>query len=172
MKWSIRRLTRISIRAGSGSRNRLRFYASCGLNPWLPTRDAGIRSRMPGSSRCRSSGRSQSGSEGRSKPRSSGPARLGDGWLPNFRSYADAQTALVTIRRTLEKAGRDPAAFGIEPRLAYGEGNPAGWVSEMKNWRSAGATGFSFNTMKAGFDTPAAHLAALKKFMEAVSSLS
>ena len=99
-------------------------------------------------------------------------ARLGDGWLPNFRSYADARSALDTIRRTLEKSGRDPAGFGIEPRLAYGDGNPAGWVSEMKNWQSAGATGFSFNTMKAGFETPAAHLAALKMFMEAVSSLS
>ena len=42
----------------------------------------------------------------------------------------------------------------------------------MENWQSAGATGFSLNTMRAGFETPAAHLAAFNKFMEAVNSLS
>ena len=45
-------------------------------------------------------------------------ARLGDGWLPNFRSYADAQSALDTIRRTLEKAG--PRSRGVWDRAPPG----------------------------------------------------
>ena len=37
-RWSTRRLTRTSTRAGSGSRSRLALRGSCGLNRWSPTR--------------------------------------------------------------------------------------------------------------------------------------
>ena len=95
-------------------------------------------------------------------------ARLGDGWLCTHRTLADAQPALEHIKRQLEKMGRSRAEFGIEARLPYGDGNPATWATLIRDWQAAGATHFSLNTMGLGFDTPAAHMAAVRKVAEAV----
>jgi hypothetical protein len=66
--------------------------------------------------------------------------------------------------RSLDEAGRSRAEFGIEARIPYGDGNPATWTKLIQDWQAAGATHASLNTMGFGFDTPAAHLAALRKF--------
>ncbi len=95
-------------------------------------------------------------------------ARLGDGWMPNFRRVADARPALDEIARELEKTGRDPARFGLEPRLPYGDGDASVWEAFIQEWEAAGATHLSFNTMGHGFDTPAKHLAAIRLFAEAI----
>jgi len=95
-------------------------------------------------------------------------ARLGDGWLSNYLSAADAKPALEQLDRYLAEAGRSRPEFGIEARLPYGEGKPEQWLDAMRGWQAAGATHISINTMGVGFDTPGAHLSALKTFASAV----
>jgi probable F420-dependent oxidoreductase len=105
---------------------------------------------------------------GRSPAALSRAARLGEGWLSNYATLAEAQPALEHIARSLDEAGRTRAEFGIEARLPYGDGNAAAWTTLIRDWQAAGATHASLNTMGVGFDTPAAHLAALRKFAKAI----
>jgi probable F420-dependent oxidoreductase len=95
-------------------------------------------------------------------------ARISDGWMSNFRNPDDARPAVQLLRGYLQEAGRDPAAFPIEARLAYGEGNAGTWHAQIHKWQELGATYFSLNTMGHGFDTPAAHLTAILTFAQAV----
>lgn len=94
-------------------------------------------------------------------------ARLGDGWLPNSRTVAQTRPMLDKLVRYLEEEGRNPADFGLEPRLNYGDGDPQAWASAMDEWRQAGATHLSLNTMYSGFDIQK-HIAALRRFAEEV----
>jgi probable F420-dependent oxidoreductase len=93
-------------------------------------------------------------------------ARLGDGWLPNQRSAAEARPSLVLLRRFLEEAGRSPGEFGLEPRLLYGNGDPNLWEEAIRDWQAEGATHLSFNTMGSGFRTPQEHIQAIQQFAE------
>jgi probable F420-dependent oxidoreductase len=90
-------------------------------------------------------------------------AQSGAGWMPNFRSVAEAQPALDLLDQQLAAAGRSRADIGIEPRLNYGDGNPDRWRRSVDEWQAAGATHVTINTMGCGFATPADHLAALKR---------
>jgi probable F420-dependent oxidoreductase len=98
-------------------------------------------------------------------------ARISDGWMSNFRNPDDARPAVEQIRRYLEEAGRDPAAFPIEARLTFGDGNADVWHAQIHKWQELGATYLSLNTMGHGFATPAAHLGAIRKFVEAVKGI-
>ncbi len=91
-------------------------------------------------------------------------ARLGDGWMPNYRQVEQARPALDLLYRSLEEFGRDPATFGLEPRLNFNLGGAAEWAAMLAAWQQAGATHLSVNTMGCGFTTPAAHLQALQEF--------
>jgi alkanesulfonate monooxygenase SsuD/methylene tetrahydromethanopterin reductase-like flavin-dependent oxidoreductase (luciferase family) len=91
-------------------------------------------------------------------------ARIGDGWMVNFKTAADARPALNRLQRYLEESGRSPDAFGLEPRLSYGRGDPAAWGSWLEEWQAAGATHASLNTMGLGFQTPAEHMKAIEDF--------
>jgi probable F420-dependent oxidoreductase len=95
-------------------------------------------------------------------------AKLGDGWMPGFRTADAARTTLDTLARYIEDAGRPREAVGLEPRLSYGSGNPDEWRATLEGWHTAGATHLSFNTLGAGFDSPEKHLAAVKRFAEEV----
>jgi probable F420-dependent oxidoreductase len=95
-------------------------------------------------------------------------ARISDGWMSNFRNPDDARPAIQQLRGYLQEAGRDPAAFPIEARLVYGGGNTGTWNAQIHKWQELGATYFSLNTMGHGFDAPAAHIEAIRKFAQAV----
>lgn len=99
-------------------------------------------------------------------------ATLGDGWMPNYRRTADAAPALDLIARSLQDVGRNRSDFGIEARLAYGDGNPNTWLAILHEWQAVGATHFSFNTMGSGFDTPEKHLAAVETFAKVIGLAS
>jgi probable F420-dependent oxidoreductase len=94
-------------------------------------------------------------------------ARMGDGWLPNFRSADAAQPALDKLDRYLQEAGRARAEIGLEARLPYGDGDVDVWAGTIEGWRMAGATHISLNTMGSGLDTPEKHMEAIRKFAEA-----
>jgi hypothetical protein len=88
--------------------------------------------------------------------------------MPNYRSAADARPALDLLSQALEEAGRSWAEFGLEARVPYGDGNPAGWGRLIEDWRAVGATHIEVNTMGAGLRTPQDHLAALRRFAEEI----
>ena len=95
-------------------------------------------------------------------------ARLGDGWISNFASLADARPGLETLFRTLEEAGRERGDFGIEARLTYSPADLDGLAGRMEEWKSAGATIFSVNTMGLGFNRAQDHLKAIEHFAREV----
>ena len=97
-------------------------------------------------------------------------ARLGDGWMPNYRTPQEAASALSLLRHTLEENNRNPNSFGIEPRLSYGKGDPARWETWIKDWQTAGATHASINTMGLGFTKPQEHIQAIEKFAKWLKS--
>ena len=105
---------------------------------------------------------------GKAEPALRRAARLGDGWLSNYRAVAEARPALDQLDRFLSEAGRTRAGFGLEARLQYGDGNPDTWAVGVRDWQAAGATHISLNTMGQGFDTSSAHLAAIRAFAESV----
>jgi len=94
-------------------------------------------------------------------------SRIGDGWMPNYRTVEQARPALDQLAQFLAEAGRDKASFGLEPRLNLSLVAEEGWADYLRSWEREGATHLSVNTMGCGFDSPAKHLAALKHFAEA-----
>jgi probable F420-dependent oxidoreductase len=92
-------------------------------------------------------------------------ARLADGWLPNYRTAVLAKDALAALEKYLEEAGRSRETFGLEARLPF---QPEAWDHLMRDWQAARATHLSLNTMGKGFNTPLAHLAAIRQFAETV----
>ena len=95
-------------------------------------------------------------------------ARLADGWMPNYRTAADAQPALDTLDHLLSEAGRSRSQFGMEPRLRYGSGDAQAWETSLREWQAAGATHLSVDTMGCGFTTPAAHIQAIQTFARVI----
>jgi probable F420-dependent oxidoreductase len=91
-------------------------------------------------------------------------ARLGDGWLPGFRTAAAAADLLSRLDEYLVQNGRSRADLGIEPRLHWNDGPPDALAETMAGWRDAGATHISLNTMGAGLTTPDDHLNAISRF--------
>ena len=93
-------------------------------------------------------------------------ARMGDGWMPNYRNFVDARPTLALLDRCLAEAGRSRSQIGIEPRIYYGTGDAKAWEAAMHGWQAEGATHLSLNTMGSGFKTPQEHIQAIQKFAE------
>jgi len=94
-------------------------------------------------------------------------ARMGDGWLPNYRQAQDARPSLDKLDAYLAENGRRRADIGIEARLHYRPGALDDLLGALEGWTAAGATHISLNTMGAGFTNPAQHLEALRIFAQA-----
>ena len=97
-------------------------------------------------------------------------ARLGDGWLPNYRTAEEAAPALEKLDEYLAANGRSRADFGLEPRLHWRHGTLDLLLDRMQGWAEIGATHISLNTMGAGLTTPDQHIQALREFATAVLS--
>jgi probable F420-dependent oxidoreductase len=106
-------------------------------------------------------------------------AKWGDGWMPN--AYPPDQTALdifAELRRLTEKAGRDPAAVGIEVWVSCGDTAEADWRREIAFWKQAGASHICLTTTfnrrhhhRIAGKTVGDHLAAMKRYRNAVGDL-
>ena len=58
--------------------------------------------------------------------------------------------------------------LGIEPRIRFGDGNPADWQSLAAGWDAAGASHLTVITMGSGFSTAEDHIAAIERFATAL----
>jgi len=95
-------------------------------------------------------------------------ARIGDGWLVNYRTAEKCKPHLETLDKHLAVAGRTREQIGIEPRIRYDDGNPDTWQMMMRDWESVGATHLTIITEGAGFDTPQKHIDAIRNFAETI----
>jgi probable F420-dependent oxidoreductase len=95
-------------------------------------------------------------------------ARLGDGFIYGG-SARDAAEALAVTLRDVEAAGRERATFGAE-LIMMGDDldDLEHWVEEVRVWRAAGGTHVSLVTMGCGLPDAPAHLAAARRFRQAV----
>lgn len=91
-------------------------------------------------------------------------ARMGDGWLPNYRTVDKARPSLDKLDAYLGEYGRSRADIGLEFRLQYADGDPARWDPIIREWQNVGATHMTLNTMGSGFTTPSEHIAAVRRF--------
>jgi probable F420-dependent oxidoreductase len=96
-------------------------------------------------------------------------AKYGDGWFPLVGPDDKCRALIDKIRSYAKEAGRNPNAIGIEGRISYGQGSPDAWTKELQAWQQLGATHASFNTMKAGLNSPSAHIEALRRFSKVMT---
>jgi hypothetical protein len=98
-------------------------------------------------------------------------ARVADGWitLQTFRPGPAAQQTIDRLHGLVRAADRDPAAFGIEGRVALANVPPGEWANEMAAWRAMrGITHVCVNTMGLGLASPADHVRTLERFKKDV----
>jgi probable F420-dependent oxidoreductase len=91
-------------------------------------------------------------------------ARYGDGWLPGYSSAAEAQPALDKLEGYLEQEGRSLDGFGLEPRPKLAGGSIDQLFMRAAEWKQAGVSHLSINTMGCGFTRLSQHLHALEEF--------
>ena len=94
-------------------------------------------------------------------------ARLADGWitLPSFRPGPGGQETVDRIHGLVREAGRDPAAFGIEARMALAKVPTEERAKEIAAWRAMrGITHLCVNTMGLGLPGPEEHVRTLERF--------
>jgi len=94
-------------------------------------------------------------------------ARLADGWitLQSFRPGPQAQQTVDRLLGLVRDAGRDPAAFGIEGRIALANIARDQWAKEMDTWRPMrGISHLCVNTMGLGLSRPEEHVRTLERF--------
>jgi probable F420-dependent oxidoreductase len=90
--------------------------------------------------------------------------RLGDGWIVTSKTTPEVFTlGFDTIRRTAERAGRDPAAIGAEPRLVLGERPGAEIAAEAAEWERRGATHLCVDTRFTSARSLDTHLKAIRE---------
>jgi probable F420-dependent oxidoreductase len=94
--------------------------------------------------------------------------RLADGWFPQFAPDDEGRATLERMRGYARAAGRDPATIGVEGRISMANSTPDNWAQQAEDWGALGSTHLSVNTMRAGLQTPDAHIAAIEKFFTAV----
>ena len=95
-------------------------------------------------------------------------AKMGDGWMPIYRSAHGAAPSLELLDRYLAENGRARPDIGLEPRIAWHTGDLQELLRQKEEWQAAGATHLSLNSMYAGFTTPQHHIDAISAFAEVI----
>jgi probable F420-dependent oxidoreductase len=89
--------------------------------------------------------------------------RLADGWFPRVEPGPELDAARTIIAAAAAEAGRDPAAIGMEARVRWGPEGTDELLDKAQQWREAGATHLSVDTMGSGLPGLDAHVDALAK---------
>ena len=98
-------------------------------------------------------------------------ARLADGWitLPSFRPGPAGQETIDRLHGLIREAGRDPAAFGVEARMALATTPVEQRAKDIAAWRAMrGITHLCVNTMWLGLPGPEGHVRTLERFKKDV----
>ena len=98
-------------------------------------------------------------------------ARLADGWitLPSFRPGPAGQETIDRLHGLIREAGRDPAAFGVEARMALATTPVEQRAKDIAAWRAMrGITHLCVNTMGLGLPGPEEHVRTLERFKKDV----
>ena len=96
--------------------------------------------------------------------------RLADGWLlqPRLREQPGGIAPyLERIHEAAREAGRDPSTIGLESRVSAAGMTVEQQLERAHEWREAGVTHLTLNTMDAGLASPAAHIEAIQAFKAA-----
>jgi len=89
--------------------------------------------------------------------------------MPHFRPGPDAQAIVDGLHGDIKKAGRDPAAFGVEGRMTLAQVPPEQRAKELSAWRSMrGITHLCVHTVGLGLKTSGEHVKALEQFKKDV----
>jgi probable F420-dependent oxidoreductase len=88
--------------------------------------------------------------------------RLADGWFPQTPPGPALDAAWAIVDEAALAVGRDPGAIGLEGRISW-TGSVDQLIVDARQWREAGATHLSVNTMGAGLSTVDDHLAVLRR---------
>jgi probable F420-dependent oxidoreductase len=94
--------------------------------------------------------------------------QLADGWFPQFPPGPGLAEARQVIERAAADAGRNPAEIGMDGRVSWGQGGVEQLVADVGQWRDAGASHASVNTMRAGLGSVHGHLGALAAAAQAL----
>jgi probable F420-dependent oxidoreductase len=98
-------------------------------------------------------------------------ARMADGWMPHFRPGPEAQAVVDRLHEDIRKAGRDPARFGIEGRMALAQVPTEQQAKEVAAWRAMrGITHLCIHTVGMGLKSPDEHVKVLEQFRKDVLS--
>ena len=108
---------------------------------------------------------------GNSEPVLKRVGQIGDGWFPLLPPNDQCRAMIQKIRKYGATAGRNVADIGIEGRIMYGHGAEDRWIEEAVKWKNLGATHISLNTMKSDLANPSAHIAAIRRFKEAIAGV-
>ncbi|MCU1688282.1 MAG: luciferase-like monooxygenase [Jatrophihabitantaceae bacterium] len=93
--------------------------------------------------------------------------RLADGWFPQMPPGADLDAAWAIIAAAAADAGRNPSDIAIDARVSW-RGEAGRFVDQAGQYRAAGASYLSINTMGAGLTGVDDHLAALQAASDAL----
>jgi hypothetical protein len=93
-------------------------------------------------------------------------AAIADGWFTHLPPDEDGRAGMVTFRRFVQEAGRDPAKVPVEGRIPAARGGPEEWKRAVEAFRDMGMTSVELTTMGAGYRALDEHLEALRRFRE------
>jgi probable F420-dependent oxidoreductase len=87
--------------------------------------------------------------------------RLADGWFPGVAPGPQLDQAKAAVNEAAQKSGRNPQSVGMEGRVSWKPGGASAVAEQVDQWRAAGATHVTINTMGAGLESVSDHLNAL-----------
>ena len=96
-------------------------------------------------------------------------AKLGKGWIPLGHPGSKTEKMVDDLYQYLAESSRDPADFGIEAWIRYGEGNPDEWAKTAESWIKIGATHLTFYTSGQGVGPLNEQIAAMREFKNTLS---
>jgi probable F420-dependent oxidoreductase len=95
-------------------------------------------------------------------------ARIADGFFPQGAPGERMGQMLGWLFDELDRAGRDRATFGLDPRINVAKDTPDDWKRQAAFWRDTGVSHLSLVTMGGGYTAIDQHLEALDRGREAI----
>jgi probable F420-dependent oxidoreductase len=98
-------------------------------------------------------------------------ARIADGWFPIIRDeegVAKLPGQIKQLRERVASFGRPRESFEIRVQAGFTTTSPDEWAKEVESYREMGVDFLCFSTMGTGLETPRDHIAAMRRYKEAL----